>query len=291
MEPDSIIATQEDAGQRIDTFLTNRFTEKSRTYFQILIEKGLVLINGNRVKKRMQIAEGDEVEIQFLLTPEITVEAEDIPLDILYEDYHLLAINKPAGMVVHPAPGHYSKTLVNALLGYCQNKLPGKYTVRPGIVHRLDKDTSGVLLAAKTEKCQMKLLSFFYHKKIRKDYLAICIGKPPNGSITLPIGRHPKKRKEMAVVEGGRPAETHFQLLAYKNGLSLVLARPITGRTHQIRVHLKQLGTPILGDPIYGTPNKGRMMLHAHCTKFVHPITSIPMDIFAPIPEEMKKLL
>jgi 23S rRNA pseudouridine1911/1915/1917 synthase len=291
-EPEFLFASGEEEGIRVDKLLAKRFPDFSRTYFQHLIEIGCVLINGKPVKKRIIPEEGDEIEVCFQATPETSLKAESIPLEILYEDEHLLAINKPAGMVVHPAPGHWSGTFVNALLGHCQNIAPGTDPLRPGIVHRLDKDTTGVLVAAKTVPAQQALIELFSNRQMEKLYLAICTGRPQNGIVNLPIGRHPVHRKEMAVLPDGREAISEFQVAAFNDQWSLVLALPRTGRTHQIRVHLKHLGCPILGDPVYGKRSDiqgpGRQLLHAYRLSFDHPITGAPMRLTAPIPDDLK---
>lgn len=288
-DPESIIITEEEESCRLDKLLTLRYPDHSRTYFQYLIEEGFVLLNGERAKKRTLLEEGDEIEVCFQLTPEISLEAEDIPLDIIYEDEHILAINKPVGMVVHPAPGHWSGTFVNALLGHCKN-LPTSDPLRPGIVHRLDKDTTGILLAAKTLDAHKKLIEKFSNRTMEKTYLAICMGKPPAGIISAPIGRHPVHRKEMAVIPDGREAVTDVRIVAFGQNMTLALLKPKTGRTHQIRVHLKHLGAPILGDSVYGSSKSAahRQMLHAYKLSFTHPITNEPMNLCAPIPSDMK---
>jgi 23S rRNA pseudouridine1911/1915/1917 synthase len=280
--------------ERLDRLLSRQFPSHSRTYFQSLIEQGFVLVNGMPIKKKDKPKIGDEVEICFQLTPEISLEPENIPLDILYEDEHLLAINKPAGMVTHPAPGHYTKTFVHALLYHCKS-LPNADTLRPGIVHRLDKDTTGILLAAKTVEAHQKLVEMFCARQLEKLYLAICVGTPGDGTIEAPIKRHPTKRKEMAIDPEGKPAISTCKVVAYDGKLSLVEVQLITGRTHQIRVHLKHKGAPILGDAVYGSPawNKkyetSRQMLHAWSLKFRHPVTGAAISLKAPIPDDYKK--
>lgn len=280
---------------RLDKLLAERFTQ-SRHYFQHLIEKKFVTVNSKVVKKRERLREGDCVEIQFVLTPEIDLRPEAIPLDILYEDEHLLAIDKPAGMVVHPAPGHWSGTFVNALLHHCQS-LQGDKTLRPGIVHRLDKDTTGLLLAAKTEQAHRNLVQLFASRKIEKNYLAICVGHPGRGQIEAPIGRHAKLRKQMAISPTGRPARSMYETIAYNSQLSAVRIVLITGRTHQARVHMSYAGFPILGDATYGrlTLNAKmqihRQLLHAQTLCFPHPITHRPLTLNAPIPLDIEKML
>lgn len=292
---ESILVTEEEAGIRLDKLLSLRFPEYSRTYFQYLIESGGVLVNEHRWKKREIPKSGDEIEICFLLTPEITLEPEAIPLDILYEDEELLAVNKPAGMVVHPAVGHPCHTFVNALLFHCRYLEKGE-SLRPGIVHRLDKETSGVLLAAKTPKMHADLIELFSTRQIEKHYLAICLGNPGHATVTTAIGRHPIRRKEMAVVEeGGKTAITRFKTLKTHAHLALVEMDLITGRTHQIRVHMKHHGTPILGDPLYGCPTANqkyhvqRQLLHAHTLSFTHPRTGEKLVLTAPPPSDFFK--
>jgi len=279
--------------KRLDKLLTEVFPDYSRSYFQFLIEKGAVTSAGRPLKKREIPNRGDPIEVFFITSPEITLEPEAIPLDILYEDEFLICINKPAGMVVHPAPGHLAGTFVNALLHHCHS-LPSQ-DIRPGIVHRLDKETSGVLLAAKTTETHQKLIDMFSERKIEKEYLAITVGNPGIRTIDLPIGRHPAHRKEMTINEKGRSALTHIETIQSKEGFSLVKAKPVTGRTHQIRVHLKAVKTPVLGDRIYG-PEKlsnklkvERQLLHAHHLSFTHPLTGNLLKVTAPIPEDFQK--
>lgn len=292
---ESIVITDEEAGERLDKVLANRFKEvRSRTYFQYLIEEHKVLLNGQPVKKRVCPQSGDEIEVFFTLTPEIDVKPEAIPLDIIFEDNDLLAINKAPGMVVHPAPGNWTGTFVNALLHHCR-ELDATHSMRPGIVHRLDKDTSGVLIAAKNTKAQQCLIEMFAGREIYKEYLAICVGNPGTQEINQPIGRHPIDRKKMAIRVDGRPALTLVETLAFDGKLSLVKVILATGRTHQIRVHMKSIGTPVLGDATYGNSQANekfkadRQMLHAKVLKLKHPITLESLTIEAPIPSDMKK--
>ena len=297
----SFFISSEEAGERLDKVLAKRFSEAgSRTYFQFLIDEGKVLLNGLPVKKRIKPVVDDEVEVEYILTEELTLTAENIPLNIVYEDSDLIVINKPAGMVVHPAPGHWSGTFVNALLFHCRDTftaqvpdLPPNQALRPGIVHRLDKDTSGLLMAAKTPLAQQRLIEMFSGRNVYKEYLAICIGNPGGGTIDVPIGRHPKHRQMMAVrSEGGRAAITHFRTLAFDGQLSLVKAVIATGRTHQIRVHMRHRGTPVLGDMLYGVDAQNtkhgakRQLLHAYRLQFNHPITGKPLEFIAEPPED-----
>jgi len=296
METTSIVISAEEE-ERIDKVLARRFSDHSRTYFQYLIDNDFVLVNNKKIKKRQPLKKGDEVNIFFQLSPEIELEPENIPLDILFEDEHIIAVNKPKDFVVHPAIGNRSHTFVNALLYHCQNLAPGFDPIRPGIVHRLDKDTTGVLIAAKTEIAHRKLIEQFSKRTLEKKYLAICVGKPSKANINEPIKRHPTKRKEMSVAEDGKESITKIDILAYNDELSLVMATPKTGRTHQIRVHLKHVKSPILGDSIYGSTSMNkkfqasRQLLHAFKLKLIHPITSLPFEIIAPIPEDLKKFM
>lgn len=288
-EHEFLFITQQEEGIRIDKLLANRFPDHSRTYFQHLLDVGCVLLNGERVKKRTLPEEGDEIEVCFQATPEASIAPENIPLEILYEDDHILAVNKPAGMVVHPAPGHWSGTFVNALLGHCADIAPGSDPLRPGIVHRLDKETTGILIAAKTTIAHQRLIEAFSTRKMQKLYLAVCIGRPAKNLINVPISRHPVHRKEMTVLPDGREAITELQIAAYNEKFSLVLARPKTGRTHQLRVHLKHVGAPVVGDKIYGKNDLAdRQLLHAYRLTFEHPVTRAPIRLVAPIPEDMK---
>jgi 23S rRNA pseudouridine1911/1915/1917 synthase len=299
---DSITISEAEAGHRLDKVLAERFSQvQSRTYFQSLIDQESVLLNGKPVKKRSKPKVGDEVEIKFSLIPEIDLKPEPIPLDIIFEDEHLLVVNKPAGMVVHPAVGHWKGTFVNALLYHCNLSLEQLFdptSLRPGIVHRLDKDTTGLLIAAKHIHAQQRLVSQFVAKEIHKNYYAICIGNPGCTEIHAPIGRHPTQRKLMAVKEtGGKEALTLCQPLFFNNQLCLVDIVLATGRTHQIRVHLAHHKTPVLGDSTYGNVAVNRkygihrQMLHAKRLRFKHPMTECWLEFEAPLPEDMASVI
>ena len=266
-----------------------RYEKLSRTYFQWLISEGYVALNGTIVKKSAKLQAGDEIEVQFVPTQELDLVAEDIPLDILYEDEHMIAINKPVGLVVHPGPGNWKGTFVNALLYHCKT-LAKTNDLRPGIVHRLDKETSGVLLGAKTHEMHGLLSALFSERKVEKRYYAICLGAPKSQTIDAPIARHPAQRKTMTVVEtGGKSARTHIENIATNTTLSVLDVNLETGRTHQIRVHLRYINHPLLGDEVYGKKQFGatRPLLHAHSLKFIHPITGVPLEIVAKVPEDM----
>lgn len=301
-EIDVFIVADTEADVRLDKILSSRYSDvRSRTYFQYLIAEGHVLVNRKSVKKQYRPKAGDEVEVRFVLTPELEVVPEAIPLEILYEDKYLLVINKPVGMVVHPGPGNWSGTFVNALLHHCKfSTTEFAHTEhRPGIVHRLDKETSGVLIAAKDAVTQQRLAEQFAGRLTQKEYLAICCGNPKSGKIEAPIGRHPIHRKLMKVVEPGegREALTHYESIATDGKISVVNIRIVTGRTHQIRVHMKHLQTPVLGDSAYGNPQLNRrygatrQLLHARYLKIVHPHTGQPMEFEAPIPDDIQKYL
>lgn len=294
--------TAEESGCRIDKVLACRYADsQSRTYFQFLIEAGAVLLNGAAIKKRSRLKAGDEVAVRFITSPALSLEPEAIPLSILYEDEHLLAINKPSGMVVHPAPGNWTATFVNALIYHCQQQDlslegVGGELQRPGIVHRLDKDTTGVLLAAKTALAHRQISAQFAARTVYKEYLAIAVGHPGHGTITAPIGRNPVSRQQMAVVDGGRAAVTHYETIAVAGELSLLKVVLETGRTHQIRVHMRHIGAPLLGDPVYGQISANRkhsvyrQMLHARYIKIVHPISGDLLELEAPQPEDFVQL-
>lgn len=298
-ETELIFIEKREEGHRLDKILATRFSDiKSRSYFQHLIENSFVLLNGSPVKKRILPKAGDEVEIQFVLPDEIDLEPENIPLDIIFEDDDLLVVNKPAGMVVHPAPGNWRHTFVNALLYHCKNQIVVGQSLRPGIVHRLDKDTTGLLIAAKTSLAHERLVSMFANKEIHKEYLAICIGNPGEREVKTKIGRHKVNRKLMSVVEeGGKEAYSVLKTIAHYGNFSLVNINLKTGRTHQIRVHLKHVNAPILGCPLYGVQDVNkkygveRQMLHAFYLNFVHPITKVPLEFKLKLPEDMQAFL
>ncbi len=295
--PDIIIVTDQEAGQRLDCILASRFAGMySRTYFQKLLEDGKILLNGCLAKKRTQPQSGDEIEIQFVLSPEITLLPEEIPLDIIYEDDDILAVNKPSGLVIHPAVGNWSGTFVNALLFYCKQLIPieGDSQLRPGIVHRLDKDTSGVLIAAKNLLSQQRLIEMFAARRIHKEYLAIVVGNPGDVECNFPIGRDPIHRQRMAVNPKGKPAVTICRTLKTNGQFSLIHLTIATGRTHQIRVHLKHKNAPVLGDSLYGNIDINRrhkverQLLHASTLSFAHPLTGKRLELTAPVPADMQ---
>lgn len=282
--------TPEQAHLRLDRLLALLYPDHSRTYFQALIDQGFILLNGEIPLKRTLTEAGDELEITFPPTPSSTLSPEPLALDILYEDPHLLALNKPAGLIVHPGAGHPSGTLVNGLLHHFAS-LPGD-PARPGLVHRLDKETSGLILVAKTPLAHQRLVEAFAARTIQKTYLAICANPPPTTLLRTLIGRHSRNRQLMAVLPAGKEAITSIRPLSFHGPYTLVEAKPQTGRTHQIRVHLQHLGCPILGDTTYGSTHPfPRHLLHAYRLTLTHPITQQPLALEAPIPEDMKALI
>lgn len=283
---------------RLDQYLAAVHPALSRSRWKQLIEAGHVILNGAVIPKpRAPLTPGDEI-VCTLPEPEPTgLVPAPIPLDILYEDRDLLVLNKPPGLVVHPAPGHAADTLVNALLHHCRDLQGIGSDLRPGIVHRLDKDTSGVLVVAKTEIAQADLVAQFSARQVHKEYLALVWGVPRNvaGRIDLPVGRHPRQRKKMAVTAQGRPAVTTYKVLSCGPQAALLRLEPQTGRTHQIRVHLARLSHPVVGDTIYGRARRlpegasiPRQMLHAHRLQFRHPRTHRPLDFTALPPADFE---
>jgi 23S rRNA pseudouridine1911/1915/1917 synthase len=294
------LVSEEEAKERLDKLLFQHFEkEQSRSYFQRLINDECITVDGKVVKKQFRPKPGSEIAVQFTLVQEVSLEPEDIPLQILWEDEHLLIANKPAGMVVHPAPGNWTGTFANALLFHCGTTLKQDATLRPGIVHRLDKQTSGCIVAAKNLKAQQALVKLFADRQVDKEYIAVCLGAPKEKvTIDASIGRHPIHRKQMMVrEEGGRTAITHLERLASDSKRSVVRLLLETGRTHQIRVHLKHHGTPILGDSTYGKEQSNRhygvdrQMLHAYRLAFKHPVTGESLSVKAPIPPDMQRVI
>ncbi|KRL94004.1 pseudouridine synthase [Limosilactobacillus equigenerosi DSM 18793 = JCM 14505] len=274
---------------RLDKVLATQFSQYSRSQLKHWLDDGLVLVNGQVMKAKYKVQVGDEIQITPPETKAIDLVAQDIPLDIVYEDDDVLVVNKPQGMVVHPAPGHPDGTLVNALLYHAPlSTINGEF--RPGIVHRIDKDTSGLLMVAKTDRAHQSLTAQLKAKTNEREYVALVHGviKEERGTINAPIGRSPKNRQQQAIVANGRPAVTHFEVLKRYQHYTLVSCRLETGRTHQIRVHMKYINHPLAGDPVYGPrktlPGNGQY-LHARTLGFTHPVTGEVMTFTAPLPE------
>lgn len=294
----SLSVDTQDAGARLDRYLADEIPEYSRTFFQSLIKDGAVQVNGSVSRPRDLVHAGDAIDIAFpeVVVPEIL--PQNIPLDILYEDNDIIVVNKPKGMVVHPAPGHPDKTLVNALLYHCRGNLSGINGVaRPGIVHRIDKDTTGVLVAAKTDAAHRFLARQLAVHSITRVYEAIVYNSfsEETGTIDRPLGRDPRDRKKFAVTAGGRRAVTHYRVVNNLGRFAHITCQLETGRTHQIRVHMAYAGHPLLGDPLYG-PSKcpyrlEGQCLHARTLGFIHPSTKQYMEFEAPLPEYFQKLL
>lgn len=284
------IVTSEQSKQRIDKLLADINPERSRSQIQSWIADGYVSVNDERVKANYKCQLGDRIEWHIPEVKPLEIEAEDIPLDIIYEDNDLLVVNKPRGMVVHPSAGHGSGTLVNALLYYC-NDLSGINGVeRPGIVHRLDKDTSGLLIVAKNDQAHVGLSEQLANREVDRKYIALVHGEIPHetGMVDAPIARDPKNRQRMAVVDNGKKAITHFRVLKRFPDYSYVECKLETGRTHQIRVHMRYIGYPLVGDPLYGprkTLDLNGQALHAKEVGFIHPITGKYMQFSSDIPE------
>lgn len=286
----------EETGERIDSFLSGK-TDFTRTRIQQLIKDRNITVNGKPTKSSYKIEENDEIAIEVPEVETTEIKPENIKIDIVYEDSDIAVINKQAGLVVHPAHGHYSGTLVNALLYHIKDLSGINGEIRPGIVHRLDKDTSGLIVIAKNDKVHTALTEMFQEKKIRKTYLAILKGKlnKSEGKIVTQIGRDKNDRKKMTVIDDaakGKNAITNYRVISQNNLFTLVKVSIETGRTHQIRVHMRHLGYPILGDSVYGRKdNEKRQMLHAYKLEFLHPVTGRQMEFIGEIPEDFQKAL
>lgn len=289
-----------DSGLRIDKYLSTVNEQLSRSYIQKLLKSGLVLVDGKPVKASYQVEEGEVISLDIPEAVEPEIEPEDMDLDILYEDMDVILINKPKGMVVHPAAGHYSHTLVNGLMYHCKDQLSGiNGVMRPGIVHRIDMDTTGVIIACKNDMAHNSIAAQLKEHSITRRYQAIVHGvlKDDTGTIDAPIGRHPTDRKKMSInYNHGKNAVTHYKVLKRFRQYTHVECRLETGRTHQIRVHMASIGHPLLGDVVYGPgkcPISGLegQTLHAGILGFIHPRTGEYMEFTAPLPEYFEKLL
>ncbi len=286
-------------GERIDKFLSVLLEDSSRNAIQKLIENGKVLVNGAAVNKKYKVSTDDEIKMLPSELKPLDAEPENIPLQIVYEDEHLLVVNKPRGMVVHPAPGNYSGTLVNALLYHCKDSLSGiNGILRPGIVHRIDKDTSGLLIVAKTDKAHIGLAGQIKEHSFTREYNAVIVGhlKEKQGTINAPIGRNPKDRKKMCVTQNNsKNAVTHYSTIEDYEGYSHISLKLETGRTHQIRVHMAHLGHAVAGDYVYGNDKKSAYLngqcLHAIKIGFIHPITQEYLEFTSELPDYFTEFL
>ncbi len=287
----------EDTGLRIDKYLAEEAAEWSRSQIQQWIKDGNVQVNGQQVKANYKLAENDEIIVKVPPKKELEVQAESIPLHIVYEDHDVVVVNKPRGMVVHPAPGHYSGTLVNALLAHCDDLSGINGVLRPGIVHRIDMDTSGLLMVAKNDLAHESLVNQLKEHSVHRIYTALVHGVIPHdkGTIDAPIGRDPKDRKKMTTThKNSKDAVTHFVVKERFQGFSLVECKLETGRTHQIRVHMQYIGFPIVGDPLYGQKKSldiDGQALHAKTLGFKHPRTGEYLEFDSAIPEDMEQLI
>ena len=289
---------EEDTGTRLDSFLSRRVEGLTRSAAARLLAEGCVTCDGAVPGKSYRIAGGEELCVTLPEAEEPEAVPQDIPLDVVYEDEDVIVVNKPVGMVVHPAPGHPDGTLVNALLYHCGDSLSGiGGELRPGIVHRIDRDTSGLIIAAKNDYAHQKLSAQLQDHTLARTYECVVVGnlKEDSGTVDAPIGRHPVDRKKMAVVANGRSAVTHWEVIARYPGFTHVRCRLETGRTHQIRVHMASIGHPILGDTVYGAkkpvPGLQGQCLHAVGLRFVHPRTGEMVELSCPLPEEFQEIL
>ena len=292
------IVKKEEENTRIDSYLSRKNEDISRVAIQRLIEEEKILVNGKKVKPSYKIEEKDIITLDEQPPKEISLKAQEIPIEIIYEDKDIIVVNKPKGMVVHPANGNPDGTLVNCLMAICKESLSGiGGEIRPGIVHRLDKDTSGIIIVAKNDKAHINMSEQIKNHEVQKTYLALVKGivKENEATINMPIGRSTKDRKKMAVTKNGKEAITHFKVLKRYNNYTLLQVQIETGRTHQIRVHLSEIGYPIVGDTTYSNGKnewgiKGQC-LHAKSLKFKHPITGKEMFLEAKMPEYFEEVI
>ncbi len=294
-----VTVDSEYVGKRLDIFLAETLLELTRSRIQKLISEDNVRVNGNSVRSNYKLRQGDLIEIVIPEARETAIEAEDIPLEIVFEDSCMLVVNKPQGMVVHPAAGNYGGTLVNALMAYCGDNLSGiNGEIRPGILHRIDKDTSGLLMVAKNDKAHLSLSGQIKEHSITREYFALVHGKikEDSGTIDAPIGRDERDRKKMTITnKNSKNAVTHFFVLERFDRYTLVRCRLETGRTHQIRVHMSKNGHPIVGDPVYGLKKEefklSGQLLHAHMLGFIHPESGEYMEFSCEIPKYFEEVL
>ena len=298
MEPILLRASEESKNQRLDAFLASSLDGLTRSQATRLIESGEIAVNGRAVSKSYKLAGGEDIAVTLPEPEPVEAVPQDIPLDVVYEDADVIVVNKPSGMVVHPAPGHPDGTLVNALLYHCAGTLSGiGGALRPGIVHRIDRDTSGLIIAAKNDVAHQYLSAQLADHTLARTYECIVVGalREDCGTVDAPIARHPTDRKRMAVVAGGREAVTHWEVIARYPGYTHVRCRLETGRTHQIRVHMAYIGHPILGDTVYGAkkevPGLTGQCLHAVGLRFLRPRTHEVVELSCPLPDEFTRML
>ncbi|ADK14140.1 RluA family pseudouridine synthase [Clostridium ljungdahlii] len=297
MESKKFLVCSEEENMRLDVFLSKCFQDKSRSYIQNVIEYKLVEVNGKAKKSNYKIKSGDNIEITIPDPVNLNIQSEDIPLDILYEDKDVIVVNKPQGMIVHPAPGVYEGTLVNALLNHCRDLSGINGVTRPGIVHRIDKDTSGILVVAKNDNSHNKLAKQLKDHSMTREYIALVEGvvKLDEGTVDEPIARHPKDKIKMAVCVNGKRAITHYKVIKRFKNNTLIKCILETGRTHQIRVHMAYIGHPLVGDPVYGYKKQrfklGGQLLHAEKLGFIHPATGKYIEFETEIPDYFKKVI
>ena len=292
-----MLSCQEE-GMRLDRYLAEQIPDLTRSYLQKLLKENLAEVNGKIVKANYKVKKGDQISLELPEVQEPEAFPENIPLDILYEDEDVLLVNKPKGMVVHPAAGHLSGTLVNGVLYHCRGQLSGiNGVLRPGIVHRIDRDTTGVLVVCKNDRAHQSLAAQLKEHSITRKYRAIVLGSlKEDGTVNAPIGRHPVDRKKMAVNrKNGKEAVTHYHVLEELKGYTYIECQLETGRTHQIRVHMASIGHPLLGDNVYG-PSRCPFSLEGQCLHamvlgFLHPSTGVYMEFESPLPEYFEKLL
>lgn len=292
------IVSQEEKGKRLDTYIPSVDTDITRTSAQRLIEDGNILVNGKNAKVSYKIQENDKISVEIPEPKQIELKAQNIPIEIIYEDSDIIVVNKPKGMVVHPANGNPDGTLVNAIMAICKDSLSGiGGEIRPGIVHRIDKDTSGLLIVAKNDNAHVKMSEQIKNHEVKKTYIALVRGvvKENEATIDMPIGRSTSDRKKMAVIKTGRNAVTHIKVLKRYNKYTLLQVNIETGRTHQIRVHLSHIGYPIVGDYTYSNGKNEfgvvGQCLHAKCLEFKHPITGAEMKLEAPLPKYFEEII
>lgn len=294
----NVIVNENDKGKRLDIYIAENFNELSRTMIKKLIESNNILVNDKSEKVSYKVQANDNISIDVSEAKETKLKAQEIPLDIIYEDSDIIVVNKPKGMVVHPANGNPDGTLVNAILSICKNSLSGiGGELRPGIVHRLDKDTSGLIIVAKNDKAHINMSEQIKERNVKKTYIALVRGNVPEeeATINMPIGRSTKDRKKMAVTKNGKQAITHFKVLKRYSKYTLLEIKIETGRTHQIRVHMAEIGYPVVGDAVYSNGKNEfgieGQMLHAYKLEFMHPITNKHMELTAPLPQYFEEIL